>query len=158
MSDLVMVAIDFDKALEYSKEEIRDLIADLEEKLKEAPQTEIPVKHFFSKNVYGREMEVLKGTLLIGKIHKHQTMNVISRGEVSVLSVDGTMRVKAPYTFVSNPGAKRVIFAHEDSTWTTFHGTSETDIDKIEAEFIAKDYSEVEYLDKSETLEIKEAL
>lgn len=140
----VVVEIDFEKALTYSKEELRNLILALEDKLKDAPQIEIPLTHYFSKGVYGREINFDKGSLLVGKIHKHQTMNVISKGEVSVISVDGVIRAKAPFTFVSSPGAKRVIFAHEDSTWTTFHGTHETDLEKIEEEFIAKNYDEVE--------------
>lgn len=139
----VLIKVDFEKGITLSKEEIRTWIAALETEMAKLPQTEIPLKHYFSKGVYGREIKVPKGALLVGKIHKHHTMNVISSGEVSVLSVDGVMRIKAPFTFVSTPGAKRVIYAHEDSTWTTFHGTHETNIEKIEEEFIAKNYDEV---------------
>jgi hypothetical protein len=47
---------------------------------------------------------------------------------------------------VSPPGVKRLAYAHEESIWATIHGTDETDVDKIEEQFIAKDYSEVEKL------------
>jgi hypothetical protein len=53
------------------------------------------------------------------------------------------MRVQAPFTLVAQPGAKRVILAHTDVVWTTIHGTDETDLEKIENEFIAKTYEEV---------------
>lgn len=151
----VVIEFDFERSLDFSKEEIREMISSLEEKLKDAPQIEIPLKHYFSKGVYGREIEFAKGSLLIGKIHKHQTMNVISKGEVSVFSIDGVIRAKAPHTFVSSPGAKRVIYAHEDSVWTTFHGTHETDLEKIEEEFIAKNYDEVVSIDPKEVIEIE---
>ena len=145
----VIVELDFDKAELMTRDELREKISAIEEILKNAPQVELPVKHHFSKGVYGREMPIPSGTLLVGKIHKHQTMNVISKGKLSVLSQDGIMHLQAPHTFVSTPGAKRVIYAHEDSVWTCFHGTEETEIEKIESEFIAKDYTEVVALDAS---------
>ena len=120
--------------------------------MKQGPQIDIPLKHTFSKNVYAREITIPKGSIIIGKIHKYQNMNIISKGEVSFFSIDGAVRVKAPYTFVASPGVKRVIVAHEETVWTTIHGTSETDLDKLEDEFIAKDYSEF-YLSTSRSLD-----
>lgn len=158
MSQLPMVIeIDFDKATTLSKEEIRHFIGELEAKIKDAPQMEIPEKHYFSKGVYGREIMIPKGSLIIGKIHKHAVMNVVSSGEVSVISIDGVMRVKAPYTFVSSPGAKRVIVAHEDTVWSNFHGTTETDLEKIENEFIAESYEDLEAIENNESLKIEGA-
>lgn len=142
VSDL-KIEIDFKKGAELNKEDLRRYITELEEKLLTLPQTEIPLKHYFSKGVYGREIKTPAGSLIVGKIHKHQTMNVLSAGEVSVLSTDGVIRIKAPFTFVSNPGVKRVIYSHSDSVWSTFHGTDETDIEKIEKQFIADSYDDV---------------
>jgi hypothetical protein len=122
---------------------LRNEISRLEDFLKQFAQVEVGVQHHFSKGVYAREMPLAKGTLVVGKIHKYQNLNILSKGEVSVLSVDGVMRVKAPHTFVASPGSKRVIFAHEDTIWTTIHGTSEKDVDKIEKQFIAETYEEV---------------
>ena len=39
---------------------------------------------------------------------------------------------------LSPPGTKRIAFAHTDCTWTTIHGTHETDLEKIENHFIAE--------------------
>ena len=146
METLPAIIFDFENAVFLPKEDVRQMINEVEVIFKTLPQVDIPVKHYFSPGVYAREISIDKGTILIGKIHKNQTMNVISSGEVSVFSIDGVVRVQAPYTFVSSPGAKRIIYAHENSTWTTFHGTHETDVEKIEEEFIAKDYSEVNEL------------
>lgn len=153
----VVVEIDFDRALTMSKDDIRHFISALEEKIKYAPQLEIPETHYFSKGVYGREITIPKNALIIGKIHKYAVMNVVSKGEVSVLSIDGVMRVKAPCTFVSSPGAKRVIVAHEETVWSNFIGTNETNPEKIEHEFIAKTYDEVEALEDTKVLGIKGA-
>lgn len=142
MSQSLVTALE-EKVPGLSRQQLRDLISHIEKELTKGEAMEIPVVHHFSKAVYAREMQVPRGTLLVGKIHKHQNLNILSAGEVSVLSVDGLIRVKAPYTFVASPGAKRVIYAHDDVVWTTIHGTDEKDIDKIEEEFIAKSYEEV---------------
>lgn len=152
-----IIEIDFEKGVNLSQEETRYYIAQLEEQMLTMPQIEVPLKHYFSKSVYGREIIIPSGSLIVGKIHKHQTMNVLSQGEVSVLSIDGVVRLKAPATFVSSPGAKRVIYAHSESVWTTFHGTDETDIEKIEKEFIAETYEDVVLLEKIEPKKLKGA-
>jgi protein gp37 len=126
------------------KAELRVKIERLESAMMElGEKMELETKHHFSKDVYAREMVLNKDTLVVGKIHKHKNLNILSSGEALVASVDGIRQVKAPYTFVSDPGAKRVIYALTDLVWTTIHGTSETDVDKIEEQFIAKNYSEV---------------
>jgi hypothetical protein len=116
----------------------------LEEEILKYPQTEIPLRHYFSHGVYAREIFIPKGTLLTGKIHKYEHLNIMSQGELSVLTQDGVVRVKAPFTVISPPGTKRIAYAHEDTVWTTIHATNETDVEKIEAYFIAN--TEQEYL------------
>lgn len=118
----------------------------LEEAMKrELDLVELPVKHYFSQGVYARELFIPKGTLLTGKIHKYTQLNIMSQGELSVSTENGVQRVKAPFTIVSPPGTKRVAYAHEDTIWTTIHGTEEKDLEKLEAHFIAQ--TEAEYLD-----------
>lgn len=120
------------------------------------PQVEMPLKHHFSKDLYGRELFIPQGTLLVGKIHKHQSLNILAQGEISLLTEDGVKRVKAPYTVVSKPGIKRVGYAHTDCTWITVHATKETDLQKIEDEVIAKDYGEVAHLTDKEIKQLEQ--
>lgn len=133
-------------------------IHEFEKVIAAQPQLEIKVTHHFSKGVYAREIFIPKGALIVGKIHKHENLNIVSRGEISFISIDGAKRVKAPYTVVSSPGVKRIGYAHEDTVWTSIHGTDEKDVNKIEEEFIAKDYGEVEVLTKEEINLIKGVL
>ena len=137
---------------------LRGTIFAIEDFVGKQPQVEFPITHHFSKNIYAREMFIPKGSLLVGKIHKFQNMNIISQGHVSFFSVDGAVHVKAPHSFVASPGVKRVIYAHEDSVWTTIHGTDETDLKRIEAIFIAKSYDEVETITEDELKIIKEEI
>jgi hypothetical protein len=138
-----LMELDFDKAIALSTEELKKFIGDLEDLLKSGETLDVPIEHHYSFGVYAREMTLKAGTLLVGKIHKFQNMNILSQGEVSVLSIDGVKRVKAPHTFVSKPGAKRVIYAHSDVVWTTILGSDEKDPEAIEKKFTADDYSEL---------------
>ena len=142
--ELVSVEKVFNEVAGLSKEEIRSVIGDFQKAVEAHEQIDVPIKHYFSKDVYAREMKLKKGDLIVGKIHKFENLNILSEGEVSILSIDGLKKVKAPHTFVGSVGAKRVIYAHTDVVWTTIHGTDETDVDKIEEKFIAKNYEEID--------------
>lgn len=111
------------------------------------------VKHYFSPKdekygccTYAREMLIPKGTLIIGKIHRHQHLNIISKGKVVVYTEFGEKHMEAPITFVSEIGLKRSVYAVEDTLWTTIHLTQfvgEDNLGNIEEEVIAPDYEEM---------------
>jgi hypothetical protein len=147
----------FNKLSELDKPGLQQFLVDIEKKFRALPPEQlitdkIPIIHHFSKDVYAREMRQPKDSLVLGKIHKYENLCIISSGEVSIMSVDGVVKVKAPYTFVASPGAQRIIFAHEDTTWTVIHGTNEKDVEKIEEKFIAKSYEEFHALQQSQVI------
>lgn len=112
-----------------------------------------PVKHYFAPvdekygcGTYAREILLRKGSLVIGKIHRHQHLNIISKGKVTVFTEFGKKELEAPCTFVSEVGLKRAVYAHEDTIWTTIHLTAhvgEENLDKIEDEVIAPSYGDL---------------
>jgi hypothetical protein len=122
--------------------EMRDKLERLEAAIGAMPQLDIPVRHFFGPGVYAREVTIPAGTACTGKIHKYAHLNIISKGDISVLTEQGVRRIRAPFTMLSPAGTKRAGFAHEETVWTTIHPTDETDLEKIEAHFIAKDRDE----------------
>lgn len=103
-----------------------------------------PLKHTFVDGAYVREITMPKGALLTSKIHKITHPYFVLKGEVSVLTEEGVVRIKAPFSGVTKAGTKRLLYIHEETVWTTIHVTKETDLEKIEAEIIAKDYDELE--------------
>lgn len=105
-----------------------------------------PVDEAYGCCTYAREMFIPKGTLIIGKIHRHQHLNFIQKGKVSVATEFGIKYLEAPCVFVSEEGLKRVVVAEEDTIWVTVHMTkhnSEQDLGKIEEEVIAPTYNEL---------------
>lgn len=142
---------------ELPREEIRTAIFGLQDALLQADnRTDLacfPVRHTFAPGCYAREMTIPEGQAIIGKIHRHAHVNVISLGRARVLSEFGVEELQAPCTFTSQPGIKRVVLALEDTVWTTIHVTDETDLEKIEAHVIASDYSDIEIVAESRRLE-----
>lgn len=124
---------------------VRDKVNIIEAEILKHPQIEAPVKHYFSSGLYARELFIPAGAILTGRIHKYQNLNILSAGEMAVLTEDGCKRVSAPFTVVSPRGTKRVAYAFTDCVWTTILATDETDPDVIETKFTAG--SEQEFLD-----------
>jgi hypothetical protein len=61
---------------------------------------------------------------------------------VVVATEFGLQELAAPHSFVSQPGVKRAVLALEDTIWTTYHPTEETDLDKIEEYVIAPTFDD----------------
>lgn len=109
------------------------------------PEVECPLQHSFIDGVYVRTIFIPAGTVLVGKIHKHSHANILSKGEVVVVTEDGGREhLVGPITMTSPAGCKRAVHAITDTTWTTIHRTDETDLAKIEDWVIAKTYEDYE--------------
>jgi quercetin dioxygenase-like cupin family protein len=103
---------------------------------------DFPLTHHFAPEVYGREMLLPAGKVIIGKIHRHAHLNVITQGRAVVATEFGRKEVKAGDVFVSEPGTKRAVMAIEDTKWITIHPNQANtqDLAKIEEYVIAPDY------------------
>jgi len=132
----------------------RDKIFAAEAFMREQPQVEIPVKHYFSQGVYAREITIPAGVILTGDIHKFTQLNILSKGRMQVYTEEGIREVEAPFTVVSPPGTKRIAHTLTECVWTTIHGTDETDVSEIEKVFIAKSENEWLEFSKSDQLEL----
>jgi hypothetical protein len=96
-----------------------------------------PVTHRFTPGLYIRQIFMPKGSLIISKIHRTEHPFVISQGHAAVWSeAAGVVHLRAPFTGITYPGTRRVLYIHEDCIWTTFHPTSKTDLGEIEEEII----------------------
>lgn len=108
-----------------------DVLQGVMEKL---PQVDLPLVHRFTPGLYSREIFMPKGTLVISKIHKTEHQFIVSRGAVTVWDEkDGITHIQAPFAGVTTPGTRRVLYINEDCVWTTFHPTTETNVEQLEA-------------------------
>ena len=104
-----------------------------------------PVKNWLMPGIYCREIHLPADSVVVGRIHKFEHLSIISKGRVTVFTESGETTHKAGDSFSSPPGTKRVVWAHEDTTWTTIHPNpdNETDIAKLENRYTAMDYAEL---------------
>ena len=124
---------------------VREQLYALQASMGGLPEAECPLQHVFAPGAYARTIFLPEGTVIVGKIHKHQHLNILSQGEVQVLTESGGVEhLRGPLTMVSPAGTKRAVFAVTDVVWTTIHLTNETDLAKIEDETIAKTYEDYE--------------
>ena len=119
-------------------------IMEVEDYLKGEPgQFELELKHHFTEGMYAREAYLPAGTRAVGKIHKHAHFTIILSGSVRVWSEFGTVDIIAPCTFHTPAGTKRVVYAYEDTVWTTVHLNSSNteELTQLEEELIAPSYA-----------------
>lgn len=104
-----------------------------------------PTEHYFAKGAYLRTITLYAGTVTSSKIHKTQHFSLILEGAVTVAREDGSVEyIEAPHIMVTEPNTKRLIIAHEDTQWITFHVTDHDNVEDIERDIISKEFIEEE--------------
>lgn len=104
---------------------------------------QIPVHHFHWGGIYMRQITIPADTLLTGEIHKYDNLNLLLKGDISVLIGEEIQRLVAPMIIPSGSGVKRIAYTHAETIWITLLPTLERDPAVIERLFIAK--SEADY-------------
>jgi hypothetical protein len=140
-----------------SKDERRTQIATLEQGMRALPQVECPLIHHHANGIYGREIHIPAGTVLVGEIHRFDCLAVLSSGIIRVVTDTEDKTIHAPKTFNIPAGAKNVGFAITDVVWTTFHPNTsgEQDPDALRAMLTTDSYDNVELLVEQATNRIE---
>lgn len=106
------------------------------------------VEHAFVQGHYIRTLHIPKGSIVVSKHHKHFHPFTVTKGCLAVIQeVDGEPDHCLPkvihvggegehFVAMTEPKTRRMVFAFEDSTWTTVHATSLTSVKEIEAAII----------------------
>lgn len=116
---------------DYQPADMREKVLVLEAEIEKLPQVDCPVRHHFAPGIYAREITIPKGTVLTGAIHKMQNLAILSAGRLRLVTDDGTVEIAAPHILTVMPGQKNAAYALEDSVWTNFFPTDETDPEKL---------------------------
>lgn len=96
---------------------------------------DFPLVNRFTNGMYIRDLFMPAGSLLTSYIHATHHPFTILTGRISVYEIGrGVNHYKAPHFGITKPGARRVLYVHEDTRWLTFHPNpnNETDISKLE--------------------------
>jgi hypothetical protein len=134
---------------------VREKILSLESALGDLPGALGPEElqdqfneHFFAPGVYGRKMLIPRGMCVVGKIHKHAHLNVITYGVIRVITEFGEDTYTGPRIWVSEPGTKRAVYAIEDTEWLTIHANANDtqDLKEIEEFVIAPSFEDFDRL------------
>ena len=135
----------------------REAVISLAECMKAFPQVEYKLSHHFAPGVYSREVTMPAGCLVVGKIHKSAHMNILIKGEITVISESGTERLVAPCTFTAPAFSRKAAYTHTEVVWANIIPTDETDPDKIADEITCASYDDLEFLEyATKTLRLKE--
>ena len=92
----------------------RKKIDNAEAIMRAMPQVEVPVTHYFAHGTYGREITIPAGTLLTGKVHRHDDLNLVLTGECDVMTQNGWKKCVAGDVFIGKAGSKQIGYAHTD--------------------------------------------
>jgi|Deesub1362B_J571_1020462.scaffolds.fasta_scaffold11400_1 hypothetical protein len=106
-----------------------DYIQSLPENLGENPY---PLFHVFADGVYSREIHIPAGHIIVGKIHRFESMVYVMKGKLLVADEFGIKMVTAPAQFVSKAGVQRIAYILEDTVWMDVHHTDKTTVTEAE--------------------------
>lgn len=111
----------------------REKVMRLQGAMDALPQVDCPVRHYFAPGLYAREITIPKGTVIVGAVHKKDSLVVLSAGRLRLAVEDGFLDVVAPYTMPCKAGAKNAALALETAVWTNFFANpdEERDVDKL---------------------------
>jgi hypothetical protein len=113
-------------------------LAQLARVLAAAPQIDIPVEHFFAPGMYVRKCTIQADAYVIGKKHRHQHPTMLVKGEATINTDKGMVRIAAPHIWISQEGAQRALYTHTECEFVTVHLNPDDtqDLEAIEADVI----------------------
>jgi len=106
--------------------------------LAEAPQIECPLAHYFAPGMYVRSCTIPADSYVLGKKHRHRHPTMLVKGEATINTDKGMVRIKAPHIWISQEGAQRALYTHSECEFVTVHLNPDdtTDLAAIEADVI----------------------
>lgn len=119
----------------------RGAIAKRKDEMLESPhRVELPFTESLVDGLYTRTLFIPKGCELVGKIHRKPCVNIVAKGDITIMTETGCLRVQAGYSVTSPAGIQKIGFAHEDTIFINVFRTDVTEIGQIEADLICDSF------------------
>lgn len=132
MNDALAV---FDESRALSRQESRELVVQMQERLLEMEQAEIVTYHCFKPGVYERTIKVPPWTVLTGAAHRTSYRVRLEKGVIAVNTDEGVKTLVGPCEFDVEAGFQRAgrVF-DEEVVWTDIYANPDNcrDIDALE--------------------------
>jgi len=103
-----------------------------------------PTTHNFADGQYIREIYNPANEIIVTKIHKQNHPFFLLEGKMTIITLEETITIEAPYYDVTKAGTQRIIYTHEPCRFVTVHRTDSLSIDDIEKEVIAESFEELD--------------
>lgn len=95
--------------------------------------------HHFADGIYVRQLTIPAGTVIIGKKHKKECVNIMLKGDITIYA-DGDMeRFTDHYIGVAPAGTQKAARAHKDTIWLCIHAVDNDNLEEIEKDIIIED-------------------
>lgn len=119
----------------------RDAIAKRKDEMLASPHlVDLPFTESLAGGLYTRTVFIPKGCELVGKIHRKPCANIVAKGDITIMTETGILRVQAGYSVTSPAGIQKTGFAHEDTIFINVFRTDVTDIDQVEKDLICESF------------------
>lgn len=111
-------------------EAMLDRIETVETKMMECAQVVMPVTDRFADGMYVREITIPAGTLLTGRVHLREYVDIMLNGDILVATPEGVKRLTGDNVMIGSAGRKRIGYALQDTRWVTVHNCPVKDGDE----------------------------
>ena len=132
MNDALAV---FDENRALSRQESRELVVQMQERLLQMEQAEIVTYHCFKPGIYERTIKVPPWTVLTGAAHRTSYRVRLEKGVIAVNTDEGVKTLVGPCEFNVEAGFQRAgrVF-DEEVVWTDIYANPDNcrDIDALE--------------------------
>lgn len=103
----------------------------LEEAMLKHEQVDIPAVETLNNGLYTRQITILAGTLLTGRVWLEDYVDIMVSGRIVVATPEGTKELSGFNILDGAAGRKRAGYAIEDTVWLTVHRTEASTIDNL---------------------------
>lgn len=117
-------------------------IEELERQIELQPQIEVPVCEEFINGMYVRRIMIPEGSILTGRVHKYDYVDIMLSGDILIATPEGAKRLSGYNLCDGKAGRKRIGYALDSTEWITVH---RTDIESDRMEEHLTFYSLPEY-------------
>lgn len=96
-------------------------------------QINLPLNHYFTHGLYGRQIFMPAGSVVVSKIHLQDHITVILQGKAKVVGNDASSQIiQAPDVFITKANTQRALYIIEDCIWLTVHATNAQTVEEFE--------------------------